>query len=77
MDYDELEIARSCKQRAEHPILTTITIDPEAWSTFERLAGDTPDIKIVAHSCLENGLMAIHVACATKEIKEQLEHGWG
>ena len=60
-----------------HQYLAEIVIDPVDWFKFARLDADNPATKIVGHDEPRDGRMTIHVACASLEVRDRLEDGWG
>jgi hypothetical protein len=79
MRYREIEPTSSNRFRlpSSHPILAEVHIDPVDWYRFETLNDDTPATRIVGHDDANDGLMTVYVACASDEVKERLEDGWG
>jgi hypothetical protein len=53
-------------------VLAEITIAPSDWFQFERMVGDTPVTRIVAHDDPKDGLI-VHVA---DEVRDRLLDGW-
>lgn len=79
MRYSDIEptVSRRFRLPTSHPILTAINIDPANWYRFQNLNEDTPATKIVGYDEPQDGLMTIHVACASDEVRDRLLDGWG
>jgi len=70
-------VRRRFRLPAGYPVLAEITLDPADWFRFERLVGDTPATRIVGHDDPHDGWLTVHVACASDEVRDGLEDGWG
>jgi hypothetical protein len=79
MRYTDIDppICKRFRLPVSHPILATITIDPANWLRFEQLNEDTVATKIVGHDDPLDGLMKVYVGCASDEVRDRLEDGWG
>jgi hypothetical protein len=60
-----------------YPVLAEIVLEPADWFRFERLIGDTPATRIIGHEGPADGWLTVHVACASDEVRDHLEDGWG
>lgn len=78
MRYSDIEptISKRFRLPTSHPILTQIEIDPADWYRFERLAENTPEIRIITHDDPVNGWMTVYVGCIDHEVQDRLEKGW-
>ena len=76
MRYRDITQANRFRLPATHPILAEIVIDPANWHDLQRLDDDNPATQIVGHSAPQDGQMTVHVACASREVRDLLEDGW-
>jgi len=61
---------------ASHPFLTRIAIDPVDWFRFQELDIDNPATRILGYDEPRDGVMVLHVACASRATRARLEDGW-
>jgi hypothetical protein len=79
MRYSDIEPTATERFRLpiSHPILAEVIIDPADWYRFQNLNEDTPATRIVGHEDALDGVMIVYVACASDEVRDRLEDGWG
>jgi hypothetical protein len=76
--YDEIPGHRPGQSLpASHPILAQIAITPVDWCHLEQLDADNPATVIVGHDTSQDGQMTVFIACASKDVRDRLEDGWG
>jgi hypothetical protein len=76
MKYEELNLASSAPWAATHPHVAEIVMDPVRWSHFEQTFDARPEVRILATERSRPDLWTVYAACASKEIKDQLESNW-
>lgn len=59
-----------------HPVLATLSINPEDWFHLQRLDAANPGTDIIGHDAPQGGLMTVYVACASDEVRNRLRDGW-
>ena len=62
---------------SSHPYLAELVIDPVNWGDLQRLDTDDLTIRIVGYDSPCHGWMRVFVACASDEVRNRLEDGWG
>jgi hypothetical protein len=60
-----------------HPILATLSIDPADWFRFQQFDDDNPATCILGYDEPCDERMTVHVACASRTVRDRLEDGWG
>jgi hypothetical protein len=80
IDQDDIEPTTTTNRRPRmpsgYPVLADITIDPADWFRFNNLNADTPATRIIGHDDPHDGLLIVHVASASNEVRDRLQRGW-
>jgi hypothetical protein len=77
MRYRDITQTNRFRLPAPHPILAEIVIDQENWYDLQRLNADNKDTHIVGHDPPRCGKIAVFIACASEDVRDRLEGGWG
>ena len=77
MRYRDITQANRIRLPATHPILAEIVIEQEKWYDLQRLNADNEDTRIVGHDPPRGAKITVFIACASEDVRDRLEDGWG
>jgi hypothetical protein len=66
----------SARAKSSHPVQTEITLPVENFYRFSCLIDNSDDVRIVAYSDAEDGMMIVYIACLNHDVAEAIQDGW-
>ena len=64
------------RAKSSHPVQTEITLPVESFYRFSCLMDNSDDVRIMAYSDPEDGMMIVYIACLNHDVAEAMQDGW-